>query len=123
MTAQLTHRSTVKHTQIKYSTVTPLQLLFNRINKHCNTEQAKQTERRYLHSTFMKNSYPRNFINKVLTKIRNKQRINKPNEQPTEQSKRTVTLPYINGTSAMTSRLLRLFNIDVAHKPTHKLRS
>ena len=31
-----------------------------------------------------KYSYPRNFINKVLTKIRNKQRINKPNEQPTK---------------------------------------
>ena len=71
----------------------------------------------------MKNSYPRNFINKVLTKIRNKQRINKSNEQSTEQSKRTVTLPYINGTSEMTTRLLRPFNIDVAHKPTHKLRS
>ena len=54
----------------------------------------------------MKNSYSRNFINKVLTKIRNKQRINKPNEQPTEQSKRMVTLPYIHGTSEMTARLL-----------------
>ena len=71
----------------------------------------------------MKNSYPRNFINKVLTKIRNKQRINKSNEQPTEQSKRMVTLPYINGTSEMTARILRPFNIDVAHKPLHKLRS
>ena len=67
--------------------------------------------------------YPRNFINKVLTKIRNKQRINKSNEQPSEQSKRMVTLPYINGTSEMTARLLRPFNIDVAHKPSRKLRS
>ena len=97
--------------------------VFNRIDTHCNTEQAKQTERKYLYSTFMKNSYPRNFINKVLTKIRNKQRINKSNEQPTEQSKRMVTLPYINGTSEMTARLLRPFNMDVAHKPSHKLRS
>ena len=97
--------------------------LFNRIDTHCNTEQAKQTERRHLCSTFMKNSYPRNFINKVLTKIRSKQRIDKSNEQSTEQSKRTVTLPYINGTTEMTTRLLRPFNIDVAHKPTHKLRS
>ena len=106
--------------QHKISCITTL---FNRIDTHCNTEQAKQTERRYLYSTFMKNSYPRNFINKVLTKIRNKQRINKSNEQPTEQSKRMVTLPYINGTSEMTARLLRPFNIDVAHKPSHKLRS
>ena len=34
-----------------------------------------------------------------------------------------ATLPYINGTSEMTARLLRPFNIDVAHKPSHKLRS
>ena len=71
----------------------------------------------------MKNNYPRNFINKVLTKTRYKQHINKSYEQPTEQSKRTITLPYINGTSEMTARLLRPFNIDVAHEPTHKLKS
>ena len=47
--------------------------LFNRIDTHCKTEQAKQTERKYLYSTFMKNNYPRNFVNKILTKIRNKQ--------------------------------------------------
>ena len=35
--------------------------LFNRIDTRCNTEQAKQTERRYLYSTFMKNNYPQNF--------------------------------------------------------------
>ena len=47
--------------------------LFNRIDTHCKTGQAKQTERKYLYSTFMKNSYSRNFIIKILTKIRNKQ--------------------------------------------------
>ena len=31
--------------------------LFNRIDTHCNTEQAKRTERKYLFSTFMKNNY------------------------------------------------------------------
>ena len=46
--------------------------LFNRIDMHCNIEQAKQTERKCLYSTFMKNNYPRNFVNKILTKIRNK---------------------------------------------------
>ena len=56
--------------------------LFNRIDTHYNTEQAKRTERRYLYSTFMKNNYPRNFINKVLTKIRDRQHVNKSNEPP-----------------------------------------
>ncbi len=32
-------------------------------------------------------------------------------------------MPYINSTSEMTARLLRPFSINVAHKPTHKLRS
>ena len=70
----------------------------------------------------MKNNYPRNFINKTLTKIRNKPHNNIPNEQP-KQSRTRITLPYINNTSEMTARLLRPFNIDTAHKPTHKLRS
>ena len=98
--------------------------LFNRIDTHCKTEQAKQTERKYLYSTFMKNNYPRNFINKILTKLRNNQQSNIPDEQP-EPSRTRITLPYINSrpTSEMTARLLRPFNIDVAHKPAHKLRS
>ncbi len=33
------------------------------------------------------------------------------------------TLPYIKSTSEMAARLLRPFNINVAHKPIHKLRS
>ena len=70
----------------------------------------------------MKNNYPRNFVNKILTKIRNKQQSNIPDEQP-EQSRTRITLPYINSTSEMTAILLRPFNIVVAHKPAHKLRS
>ena len=66
--------------------------LFNRINTHCNTEQTKRTERKYLFSTFMKNNYPWNFVNKILTKIRNKQQSNIPDEQP-EQSRTRITLP------------------------------
>ncbi len=68
----------------------------------------------------MKNNYPKNFINKVLTNARNQRQINKSNEQP-EQPKAIITLPYINSTSEMAARLLRPFNINAAHKPTHKL--
>jgi hypothetical protein len=39
------------------------------------------------------------------------------------QTKTRITLPYIHTTSDMAARLLRPFNIDVAHKPTCKLRS
>ena len=72
----------------------------------------------------MKNNYPRNFINKTLTNIRNKRttELRIPNEQR-KQSRTRKTLPYTNNTSEMTGRLLRPFNIDIAHKATHKLRS
>ena len=51
-------------------------------------------------------------------KTRNRQHVSKCNQQP-EQSKRTLTLPYINGKSEMTTRLLQPFDINVAHKPIH----
>jgi hypothetical protein len=73
---------------------------------------------------FIKNNYPRNFINKVLTKTRttNNESQNKQNQE-LEIRKTRIYLSYINSTSEMTARLLRPFNIDVAHKPTRKLRS
>ena len=83
-----------------------IRTLFNRIKTHCNTEEAKKNERNYLYSTFINNNYPRNFINKVLNKIHNKPQTEKPNED-TDEPVKIVTLPYINGTSELTSRLLR----------------
>ncbi|XP_028415011.1 uncharacterized protein LOC114538091 [Dendronephthya gigantea] len=101
-----------------------IRTLFNRIDTHCNTEEARQAERKYLYLTFKKNNYPTNFIDKVLTELSNKQtnEINESQREP-EVSNKTITLPYIKSTSEMTARLLRPFNIDVAHKPAHKLRS
>ena len=101
-----------------------IKTLYNRIDTHCNTEQAKLAERNYLYSTFIKNNYPRNFINKVLTKTRttNNESQNKQNQEPGIRKTR-IPLPYINSTSEMTARLLRPFNIDVAYKSTRKLRS
>ena len=120
-TNQLLNYNSDHPTQHKISCI---KTLFNRIDTHCNTEQGKQAERNYLYSTFIKNNYPRNFINKVLTKTRttNNESQNKQNQEPEIRKTRT-SLPYINSTSEMTTRLLRPFNIDVAHKPTRKLGS
>jgi hypothetical protein len=118
-TNQLLNYNSNHPTQHKISCI---KTLFNRIDTHCNTEQAKQAERNYLYSTFIKNNYPRNFINKVLIKTRttNSESQNKQNQEP-EIRKMRISLPYITSTSEMTARLLRPFNIDVAHKPTRKL--
>jgi hypothetical protein len=92
-----------------------IKTLFNRIDTHCNTDQSKQDERKYLYSTFYKNDYPLDFINKVLQhkQLTNPDRLN--------QTKTRITLPYIHTTSEMTARLLRPFNMHT--NPTCKLRS
>ena len=81
-TNQLLNYNSNHPTQHKISCI---KTLFNRIDTHCNTEQAKQAERNYLYSTFIKNNYPRNFINKVLTKTptTNNKSQNKQNQEPT----------------------------------------
>ena len=116
-----TYRPNIKLQQQSQHKISCIKTLFNRMNTHCNTEQSKQDERKYLiYSTFDKNDYPRNFINNVLS--RKKQ--THTNTKQSERTKTRITLPYIHTTSEMTARLLRPFNIDVAHKPTScKLRS
>ena len=42
---------------------------FNRIDTHCNTDQSKQDERKYLYSTFYKNDYPLRRISSPRTKL------------------------------------------------------
>ena len=96
--------------------------LFKRIDTHCNTQQAKQDERNYLYKTFRKNNYPTKFINRFTKRKRTTQLKHNPhNEQKTE--KQRLTLPYIKTVSEITARLLKHHNVDVAHKPTNKLRT
>ena len=79
-----------------------IKTLFNRIDTHCNTDQSKQEERKYLYSTFYTNYYPTHFINKVLSR-KKQTNINQP-----IKTKTRITLPYIHTASEMASRLLRL---------------
>ena len=61
----------------------------------------------------------------MLSRYKNKPTTCTSDEQnkPTTKTRVRVSLPYINGTSEKTARLLRPFNIDIAHKPTQKLRT
>ena len=120
-TDQILNHNSNHPTQHKISCV---RTLFNRINTHCNTENAKSEERKYLYTTFAKNNYPKTFINKILNSNRTLTKTtNDGQNRETTETRTRVALPYIHTTSKMTARLLRQFNIDVAHKPTHKLRS
>jgi hypothetical protein len=89
-TDQLLNYNSNHPTQHKISCI---KTLFNRIDTHCNTKQA---ERNYLYSAFIKNNYPRNFINKVLTKTptTSNESQNKQNQEP-EIRKTRISLPYI----------------------------
>jgi hypothetical protein len=64
-----------------------IKTLFNRIDTHCSTEESKRDERKYLYSTFHKNSL--DFVNKVLSH-RKQTNTDQPN-----QTRKRITLPYI----------------------------
>ena len=113
-TDQILNYNSNHPTQHKISCI---KTLLNRIDTRCGTEESKRDERKYLYSTFHKNGYPLDIINKGLSH-RKQTNTDQPN-----QTRKRITLPYIKTTSEMTARLLRPFNIDIAHKPTCKLRS
>ena len=69
---------------------------------------------------FHKNDYSDEFIDT------NKYKQNKQNDECTNTETKneltTVSLPYIRGTSETITRILKPFNIRIAHKPTRTLR-
>ena len=82
------------------------------------TNQARW--RNYLYETFLKSNYPKNFINKITSQKRwTQENINTfPDE--TQQDKKRKPVPYIHTVSERTARVLRQYNVEVAHKPTIK---
>ena len=62
-------------------------------------------------------------LHTTFTRHNNKPATSDEHSKPTTETRVRVPLPYINGTSEMTARLLRPFNIGIAHKPTKKLRT
>ena len=65
--------------------------------------------------------YPKNVTNKITSQKRWTQENTStlPDESP--QDKKRAPPPYIHTVSEITARVLRQYNIEVAHKPTHKL--
>jgi aspartyl/asparaginyl-tRNA synthetase len=72
--------------------VSCIKTLLNRIDTHSNIDQSKQDERKYLYSTFYKNDYPLEFINKML------QHKHQTNTDRLNQTNTRITLPYIQYT-------------------------
>ena len=86
----------------------------------CDSADSLRDENDHLRQIFHKNDYSDEFIDT------NKYKQNKQNDQCTNTETKneltTVSLPYIRGTSETIARILKPFNIRIAHKPTRTLR-
>ena len=71
-------------------------------------------EIKLLNTVFIKNNYNTDFIERN-TYIR-------PNDSSNNSYTTTATIPYVRGTSETIARILRPYNIRVAHKPIFTLR-
>nr|CAH8832216.1 unnamed protein product [Trichobilharzia regenti] len=74
-------------------------------------------EEKYLQTVFKKNGYPKNFIKKCLKSNES------TNKEPSPKTKKQFILPYIRNISEITARIMKPFDIDVAHKPAESLNS
>ena len=67
-----------------------------------------------LNTVFIKNNYNTDFIERNT--------YNRPNDSSNNSYTTTITMPYVRGTSETIARILRPYNIRVAHKPIFTLR-
>ena len=86
----------------------------------CDSADSLRDENEHLRQIFHKNDYSDEFIDT------NNYKQNKQNDEcsntETKYELTTVSLPYIRGTSETIARILKPFNIRIAHKPTRTLR-
>nr|VZI00016.1 unnamed protein product [Spirometra erinaceieuropaei] len=89
--------------------------LFQRVQTHCNDNDGRREEVKYLHSLFTANGYPRSFIRECRRGF-NRERSN--DEKPNFW----LAIPYMRNVSEATARILSPFGIGVAHKPESTIR-
>nr|VZI17047.1 unnamed protein product [Spirometra erinaceieuropaei] len=89
--------------------------LFQRVQTHCNDNDGRREEMKYLHSLFTANGYPRSFIRECRRGF-NRERSND------EKLKFWLAIPYMRNVSEATARILSPFGIGVAHKPESTIR-
>ena len=95
--------------------------LFERSYKLCD-DSFLQEEHKHLNEVLQANNYPRSVINKVKNKISNRQNSTNNNGQQNSNLK-YASAPYLVKTSEKVSKLLKPFNIRLAHKPSAPLRN
>ena len=93
---------------------TTVRTLTGRAQIVCDSHDSLTDETNHLNNVFIKNNYSTDLI-KSNTYVR-------PNDSSNNSYTTTVTIPYIRGTSETIARILRPYNIRVAHKPMFTLR-
>ena len=96
---------------------TTIKTLTRRAQLVCDTPDSLRDVNKHLERVFLKNDYNVDFIRRNIFRPTEADATNK---NPTPVT--TVTIPYVKGTSETISRILRSYNIRVAHKPTTTLR-
>nr|VZI46190.1 unnamed protein product [Spirometra erinaceieuropaei] len=89
--------------------------LLQRVQTHCSDDDGKKEEKKYLHSLFAANGYPRSFIRECRRKT-TRQR------SDGEKPKFWLAIPYVNNVSEATARILNPFEVGLAHKPESTIR-
>ena len=79
----------------------------------CDSDDSLTNEIKYLHTVFTKNNYNTDFIKRNT--------YTRPNDSSNNSYTTSATIPYIRGTSKTIARILRPYNIRVAHKPIFTL--
>ncbi|CAH3145861.1 unnamed protein product, partial [Porites lobata] len=95
---------------------TTIRTLTRRAQLVCDSPDSLQDETDYLNNVFSKNNYNTDFVR------RNTHSNTDSNSQTNSGPVTTATIPYIRGTSETIARILRPYNIRVAHKPITTLR-
>ena len=80
----------------------------------CDSDESLTDEIKDLNTVFTKNNYNTDFIERNT--------YTRPNDSSNNSYTTATTIPYIRGTSETIARLLRPYNIRVAHKPIFTLR-
>ena len=97
-----------------------IKTLVKRAHIVCSSSEDLKTELQHLNEIFCVNNYPKPFVRGVT------EQFSKPTadeiSNTSEEKKVIATIPYVKGTSERISRILRPYNIVVAHKPTTMLR-
>ena len=109
-TDRLLDRTSYNPTSHKATTV---RTLTRRTQIVCDSHDSLTDETKHLNTVFIKSNYGTDFI-KRNTYVR-------PNDSSNHSYTTIATIPYIRGTSETIARILRPYNIRVAHKPMFTL--